>query len=266
MRKTLPLIISIIMLLVMNLSAFAAMDIPQPDRNFYCLDNAGILSRETENAILKASQTLQQKAGAQIVVVTVPTLGEGVVLEEYSLELFRDWGIGDKDKNNGVLLLIAQEERKSRIEVGYGLEGALPDAKTGRIQDEYLLPYFKNDQYDAGVLNTYNALLQEVSAEYGIPYQPAATGSAAQGSAKQRDGLSWPAVLGILIAIYIIYKMIRPGGGSSGGGPRSGGGGRYYGGGGYFGGGGFGGFGGGGGFGGFGGGGSGGGGGSSRGW
>ena len=266
MRKNLLMLTSLIMLLVFNLPALAAMDIPQPDRNFYCLDNAGMLSPETEAAILNASQSLQQKTGAQIVVVTVPTLGEDVVLEEYSLEILRQWGIGDKEKNNGVLLLIAQEERKSRIEIGYGLEGALPDAKTGRIQDEYLLPYFKDGQFDTGVIKTYNALLKEVCAEYDIPYEPAAAGTAGQSPSSQRDGFSWPAVIGILIALYIIFRMIRPGGGSSGGGPRSGGGRRYYrGGGGYFGGGGFGGFGGGG-FGGFGGGGSGGGGGSSRGW
>lgn len=260
MRKKSLLIISIIMLLVFAVPTLAAMDIPQPDSNFYCLDNAGMLAPETENAIIDASKNLAEKTGAQIVVVTVPALGEGVVLEEYSLELFRRWGIGDKEKNNGVLLLIAQEERKSRIEVGYGLEGALPDAKTGRIQDNNLIPFFKEGNYDQGIITTYNALLKEVAAEYDVSYQPASTGTSSQRSAANKNGVSWPVVIGILIVLYIIYRINRSGGGSSGG-PRSGGGGGYYPGrGGYFGGGGFGGSRG------FGGGGSAGGGGSSRGW
>ena len=81
-------------------------------------------------------KTLEKQTGAQIVVVTVQNL-EGQSLEEYATELFRNYGIGDKEKNNGVLLLCAYEERQFRIEVGYGLEGTLTDGKTGRIQDEY---------------------------------------------------------------------------------------------------------------------------------
>ena len=217
-----------------------------------------MLSEESENAIINTSKNLQQKTSAQIVVVTVPTIGEDAVLEDYSLELFRQWGIGDKEKNNGVLLLIAQKERKSRIEVGYGLEGVLPDGKTGRIQDENLMPYFKNGQYDAGIINTYNALLKEVSQEYDIPYQPASGGQ--KPLAQEEDEMSWPAIIFILIILYIIYRKTR-GRGSSGRGPGGSGGGGYFGGGGYYGGGGFGGGGGS-----FGGGGSAGGGGSSRGW
>ncbi|HBK53067.1 MAG TPA: methanol dehydrogenase, partial [Syntrophomonas wolfei] len=160
MRKAFFILAAAMTLLLSTASAIAAMDLPQPDRNFYCLDQADMLSEESENAIINTSKNLQQKTSAQIVVVTVPTIGEDAVLEDYSLELFRQWGIGDKEKNNGVLLLIAQKERKSRIEVGYGLEGVLPDGKTGRIQDENLMPYFKNGQYDAGIINTYNALLK----------------------------------------------------------------------------------------------------------
>ena len=87
-------------------------------------------------------------------------------LLEYSTNLFRQFGIGDKEKNNGLLILIALEERKSRIEVGYGLEGVLPDGKTGRIQDEYMIPYFKDNNFDEGILNGYKALFKEVANEY----------------------------------------------------------------------------------------------------
>jgi uncharacterized membrane protein YgcG len=100
-------------------------------------------------------------------VLTVPSL-KGQSLEDYSLTVLRQWGIGDQEKNNGVLLLVAVQDRKSRIEVGYGLEGALPDGLTGRIQDQYMLPYFRSNDYDKGILNGYSALLQTVLKEYNL--------------------------------------------------------------------------------------------------
>ncbi|HBQ64688.1 MAG TPA: hypothetical protein DD727_07165, partial [Clostridiales bacterium] len=141
--------------------------IPKPTEAFYINDGAGVLSASTEDLILRNSVQLQKVSGAQIVVVTVASLN-GRVLEDYSLEILRSWGIGDAKKNNGVLLLLALNERKSRIEVGYGLEGRLPDGKTGRIQDEYMISYFKEGNYDEGIRNGYLALLQEVAAEYGL--------------------------------------------------------------------------------------------------
>ena len=137
----------------------------EPTSNFYVNDYANILSEETENYIQTNSVKLAEATTAQIVVVTVPTLN-GESLEEYSTKLFRDFGIGDKEKNNGLLILIALEERQSRIEVGYGLEGRLPDGKTGRIQDEYMIPYYKNNNFDEGILNGYKALFKEVAEEY----------------------------------------------------------------------------------------------------
>lgn len=93
---------------------------------------------------------------------------EGQSLEEYATETFREFGIGDKNKNNGLLLLLALEERQFRVEVGYGLEGVLPDAKTGRIQDEYIIPYLKNDNWNEGIKNGFNAFLRIIAEEYNV--------------------------------------------------------------------------------------------------
>ncbi len=142
-------------------------EVVAPTRDFYVYDGAEVLSSETENYIITTNRELQSKTGAQIVVVTIPSL-EGNSLEEYATELFRQWGIGDKEKNNGVLLLCALEERQFRVEVGYGLEGDLPDGKTGRMQDEYIIPLLKEDKFDAGIKNGYSAFLQEVSAVYNV--------------------------------------------------------------------------------------------------
>lgn len=128
---------------------------------FYINDYANILSEETENYILTKSIELNKTNGSQIVVVTVENL-DGMTIEDYSLQLFRKFGIGDKDKNNGLLFLIALEEREFRIEVGYGLEGILPDGKVGRLEDKYIIPYFKNDRFDEGIKSGYDVFYSEI--------------------------------------------------------------------------------------------------------
>ena len=133
---------------------------PQMTERFYVNDAANILSAETEDFIFENSKNLDTATGAQIVVVTVPDL-EGRDLESYATELFRTYGIGDKEKNNGLLLLLTLKERQSRVEVGYGLEGALPDGKTGRIQDRYMIPYFRENMWDEGIASGYKAFFAD---------------------------------------------------------------------------------------------------------
>ena len=116
---------------------------------------------------MSANVELQKRTEAQIVVVTVKSL-DGKSIEQYATEFFRKFVIGGSSKNNGVLLLCSTGDRLFRIEVGYGLEGTLTDGKTCRIQDNYIIPYFKNNNYDDGIKKGFSAVLQEVSNEYGI--------------------------------------------------------------------------------------------------
>ena len=165
-------------------SAHAAAPLPQPTPDFYVQDEAGVLSAPVKNQIISVSKELAAKTKAQIVVVVLKDSRERA-MEDLSLEILRTWGVGDKQLNNGVVMLVVPNERKSRIEVGYGLEGALPDGKTGSIQDEYMLPYFKQGDYNQGILNGFLALAQEAAKEYQVtldtgnqqavrPNQPAA--------------------------------------------------------------------------------------------
>lgn len=140
---------------------------PKPARDIYVVDEAGVLSSRTKQIILAYSSALAKRTKTQVVVLTVPTL-DGESIEDYGLSVLREWGIGDKKENNGVLLLVATKDRKSRIEVGYGLEGVLPDGLTGRIQDQYMLPSFRKGNYDEGILNGYSAVLQTVAKGYGL--------------------------------------------------------------------------------------------------
>lgn len=164
-KKIVIALFSIILLCSLFISKCFAI-VPQ-STEFFVNDSANILNSDTEKYIIDTNKELEAKCGAQIVVVTVNNL-EGRSIEEYSTELFRTYGIGNKEKNNGVLLIVSVEDRRMRIEVGYGLEGKLNDAKTGRIQDNYIVPYLADDKWDEGIKNGYSAILEEVCDEYGI--------------------------------------------------------------------------------------------------
>ena len=139
----------------------------KPTNDFYVNDYANLLSEDVKQYIINSNIELNRQTGAQIVVVTVQSL-EGRSIEEFATELFREFGIGDKEKNNGLLLLLALDERLFRVEVGYGLEGLLPDARTGRIQDECLIPYLKENKWDEGIKNGFSAFLKIIADEYNV--------------------------------------------------------------------------------------------------
>ena len=170
-----------------------------PDDTFYVYDGAQVLSEETEQYIRRASQELENKTDAQIVVVTISSL-EGRSLEEYATELFRQWGIGDEKKNNGVLLLCAVEDRQFRVEVGYGMEGDLPDGKTGRMQDIYIIPLLQENKFDEGIKNGYNAFLQAVAEIYDVTV----TGETAVSYDNDKDDLA----LGICTVTGLTYTCL----------------------------------------------------------
>ena len=140
-KKIKKYIFLLFLLILIPVKVFAFDTVNQTSA-FYVNDYANILSHETEDYIIDHSKSLYNKTGAQIVVVTVPSL-DGVSIEEYATSLFRKFGIGEKSENNGLLLLLYLDERLMRVEVGYGLEGLLPDGKTGRFQDDYMIPLFR---------------------------------------------------------------------------------------------------------------------------
>ena len=135
--------------------------IVNPTERFYINDYANILSSETEEYIFNKSVALNNVDGTQIVVVTVPNL-ESYSLERYANVLFNTWGIGNSERDNGLLLLLALEEREFRVEVGDGLGGILPDGKTGRFQDDYIIPHLRNNDWDTGIKNGYDAFYSEI--------------------------------------------------------------------------------------------------------
>ncbi len=116
-------------------------------------DFAGVIDDSSKQQLESDLNDLEQQTGTQFSVVTIKTL-DGDTVENYAQELFTEWGIGKKDTNRGLLLLVAMDERKARFQVGYGLEGTMTDLLTSKIQEQYLTPKFRAGDYAGGIADT----------------------------------------------------------------------------------------------------------------
>jgi uncharacterized protein len=161
----------------------------------YVNDFANILSSETKQNLEQRLTQLEKDSTIEISVVTVESLG-GTTVEDYAARLFENWQIGKKDKDNGVLFLIAPNERETKIEVGYGLEPVLTDAQAGRILDSYVVPAFRDGDYNKGVNDGVSALIKIVHGEE-VNLEPATSAEAEDG-----NGV-W--ILLVIVAIFLSY-------------------------------------------------------------
>ena len=147
--------------------SFARDRYPEQSKEFYVNDLANVISEETENYIIDCNKKLAPPTGAQIVVMTVESL-DGESIETYAHGVFEQYGIGASDKNNGTLILLSIGDRQSRIEVGYGAEGFITDAGSGRIQDNYMIPEYKNNNWEAGLKKGFDVILALYEKEYEV--------------------------------------------------------------------------------------------------
>lgn len=128
----------------------SALNVPPKPTDIPIIDQADVLSPEQEQALAAKIAQERTATGNQIGILVIKSL-EGDALEDYSIRVAREWGIGTKEKNNGVLLLVATDDRRLRIEVGYGLEGALTDLRSGQIIRDRITPEFRNSKYYEGI-------------------------------------------------------------------------------------------------------------------
>ncbi len=180
------------------------------------VDDAHVLSPQTQADLTAKLAALEAKNGDQLIVVTLPSL-QGYPIEDYGYQLGRAWGIGQKGKDNGVLLIVAPSEHKVRIEVGYGLEPVLTDAMTSLILQRAVLPKFRAGDVEGGVKDGADALVQQL----GLDPQAAADQArqaeqqaAAYAPAHRRS----PGIPGILVIIFIVIfvgSVLRRGGGGA---------------------------------------------------
>lgn len=168
------------------------------------VDEVNLLSPNVKSDLNKILEEHEKQTSNQIVVVILKSLN-GYEIEDYSYQLGRFWKIGQKDKNNGVLLVISMEDKKIRIEVGYGLEGALTDKISHEIINYTIKPNFKASQYELGVLKAVNEIMAAIKGEYS------AKNSDDEFSMQKNDYLAFGYFLLIFISIFIngISKRIK---------------------------------------------------------
>lgn len=205
-RKMKKLIFAAVLLLLLYLtpiSAAADNNYPEPTSRFFVNDFADIIDSGAEDEIYSRAVALQEKTTAQVVVVTVQTL-DGEAAADYALGIGREWGVGQEGDDNGVVILLSSQDREIYIAVGYGLEGALPDSKTGRIIDTYGLDYLKNDNFSAGLLEISKSVINEVYIEYGIAPEEGYTEiEDSEDTGAGSVAASWLALLAF-VAVYVL--------------------------------------------------------------
>lgn len=152
--------------LAINL-ANAEIKYPSPTQLKYVNDFPKVIDSDSAQYILSVGVELEAKTGAQAIVVVVDSL-QGEVIETYANAIFRKWGIGQKDKNNGLLILLSIKEKKWRVEVGTALEGAITDIYSSRVMNDFAVPKFKEGQYGQGFRAAYSVLSDSIAKEYGV--------------------------------------------------------------------------------------------------
>lgn len=206
------LIITIILSLALCVSAsafdfsFSSNDFPEPTSNFFVNDFAEVIDDEVETELQAIGEDIYEQTTAQVVVVTVDSL-DGYEVGEYALELGREWGVGNADANNGVVLLMSVSDRQVTIQVGYGLEGCLPDGKTGRILDTYAIPYLRNDDFSSGLASAYKAIADVVYEEYGVTPEITYENAVYSGMSAESEG-TLTVIVFVILFVSVILMMI----------------------------------------------------------
>ncbi|WP_428908202.1 TPM domain-containing protein [Niallia sp. Krafla_26] len=232
------LLIGLSFFLFCSLTFAEDLQIPAPVGDIYVQDFASTLTEAERLELIGIGRSLEDQTSAQVAVLTVETIYDRSI-EEFALEAFRQYGIGSAESNNGVLLVFAMNERQVRVEVGYGLEGRLPDGKVGRILDDFAIPYLQNNEANLAIMETYKVLTNEVLAEYGIEEGQQPIQQPIVESTDEGIGIpSWLLLVIVAIVLFLDFKYFggflthillsiisRGGRGGGNGGPRGGGGG-----------------------------------------
>lgn len=231
------LLIAAVLLALILVAGVAIAQVTVPKLTARINDYANLLDQTQRNQIEQALAQFEAKTTTQISLLTVPSL-EGESIEGFSIRVVEKWKIGQKGKDNGVLLLIAPKERKVRIEVGYGLEGALTDLESSRIIHNIIVPAFQSGNYYSGIVGGLDGIMKATVGEF--------TGPAKKSGYRSYEGRKKPSILTSILALvvflvllstrtgrHILFFMLIFGGrGGRGGGGGFGGGGGGFGGGG----------------------------------
>ncbi|MDY6790099.1 MAG: TPM domain-containing protein [Thermodesulfobacteriota bacterium] len=167
LKRNLIYILSILFLLLLTAQFSHAVSIPESPGK-HVVDLADIIDHPIKIKLNQYLRELQLKTTAQIAILTIKSL-EGGSIEDLSITVAHDkWKLGQKGKDNGILLLVSLNDRKYRIEVGYGLEGVIPDSLAGSIGRNYLVPFFRKGDYSTGIYTAAVALANEIAKDSGV--------------------------------------------------------------------------------------------------
>jgi uncharacterized protein len=176
------------------------------------VDDAGLLDQPDRAALTESLAGLEAKTTDQLVVVTLKSL-QGISIEDYGYQLGRQWQIGMRDTNKGVLLIVAADERKVRIEVGYGLEGTLTDALTKYIIETSILPRFKAGDLPGGIKLGAEQIARVLGGDPDDLKRAAAQASSAELGRPAGDAPGWPVILVVVAGVgFLIYCTVTRGG------------------------------------------------------
>lgn len=202
-KKTLvALFSSLLIILWLTPGLVSAQNLPDEPTG-HVNDYADFLTTAQQQQLETKLRNYRDTTTTVIAIANLKNLG-GISIEEAATTLFNKWNMWEGNKDNGVLIIVAQEERRMRIEVGYGLEGAIPDVMAGRIIREILTPSFKNGNYYEGFDRATSAIMQLASGEF--------TGQLAEeNTAKKNDTASF--IIFVLFILFVIYSSARRGGG-----------------------------------------------------
>ena len=224
-RKALGFATALCLILTLTSHIAFAADVPRWNpSDYYIQDHAGILSAEQTAELNRLGKQLNEATGAELAVLTLPSIGDDPI-EDFAIKALREYKLGKSEEDNGALLVVttipnSDDNRHFRLEVGYGLEGALPDGKVGRILDEVAIPYLKPgvERPDMAIMEAYKSYYNEIAAEYGWDGEVAEVHTLANEDGGSGFGLPSPII--IFLIIYIIFRVLRGGGGGGrGGGP-----------------------------------------------
>ena len=182
-----------------------------PELTGRVVDQADMLDAAAESQLTQMLEAHEQATTEQVVVVTLPDL-QGNAIEEFGYQLGRHWGIGQEGEDNGALLIVAESERKVRIEVGYGLEGRLTDANSATIINQIITPAFRQGDFSAGIMNGTAAMVQVLGGEaLAVPAQPSGE------RAREKPSLGLASLFFIIVMAVIFFVGGGRGRGGRGG-------------------------------------------------
>jgi uncharacterized protein len=191
-----------------------AQDLPAPAG--YVNDFAGVIDPASERRITEIAAVVEKELGAEFAVVAIESYAPYGSIEQYSVALAQEWGIGKQGEDNGILFIVSVGERKARIEVGYGLEGVIPDGLAGEIMDKAMIPYFGAGNYSSGFVGGVEAAAGILARNAGIDIDGVSASAGRRivesaSSAQSADPRSSGPVIPVRLIIFIVFIILTGG-------------------------------------------------------